>query len=479
MKRGRGKYKEMRKSKEKTETGIFDGLDKRGHPFRALYPLVWTVLSKFHGGSGQEYLGMLKQLHVGEDVKREEIIFRTKRAATVGVLAVVMCILAVCADIFTKEEAVLTGDAARIQKPSYGERDLHADLSVRMTGEDVLVDEDISMVIPARQYTTEEKKKILREAKTYINDVYLGKNPSAKKVSLPLTLPETVEGTPIKIRWSCEDDCILEDGTLQRTGMAESIETILYGVLEWDELAEKVEYPVTVLPPDSSDGAQGLLDLKAALVRTIEKSSTDSVVALPTSIGDFSVEYREAEPEKKAPKILLFGVLAVFVCYIMMGQRLKNAVEMREHQMQMDYPDVLSRCALLLGAGLTLQGSFRKMVEEYRSSNTAKRYVYEEMAVTLREMENGVTEAKAVENFGKRTQLLSYMKFASLISQNLRKGSKHLLYLLENERINALAERKEAAKRLGEQAGTKLLIPMMLMLVTVFIIILVPAFMSF
>ena len=161
------------------------------------------------------------------------------------------------------------------------------------------------------------------------------------------------------------------------------------------------------------------------------------------------------------------------------GQKLKDAVDKRRQQMQMDYPDVLSRCALLLGAGLTLQGSFRKMVEEYRASNTTKRYVYEELAVTVQEMENGVTEAKAVENFGKRTQLLSYMKFSGLISQNLRKGSRQLLSLLENERINALAERKEAAKRLGEQAGTKLLIPMMLMLVTVFIIILVPAFMSF
>ncbi len=469
----------MKQYDGETEEGIFDGLDKRGHPLRLLYPFVWKMISRFPIGARHNYREQLKQLYVGKDVKRQEIIFRTKRAATVGMLALCVCILAVCADACARDAEVLTGGSPRIQRPSYGEGDLHADISVRMTGEGVSVEDEISMVIPAREYTTEEKEKLLKEARIYIDSVYLGENPSAEEISLPLTLPETVEGTPIQIRWSCEDDCILEDGTLQRTGMTDSIKTTLYGILEWGELVEKAEYPVTVLPPDVTDGVQGFLDLKDKLQQAIEESSTKSQVVLPTSVGEFSVEYTEAEPEKHAPMLLLFGGLAAVMCYYMMGQKLKEAVDKRRQQMQMDYPDVLSRCALLLGAGLTLQGSFRRMVEEYRASDTAERYVYEELAVAVQEMENGVTEAKAVESFGKRTQLLSYMKFSALISQNLRKGSRQLLSLLENERINALADRKEAAKRLGEQAGTKLLIPMMLMLVTVFIIILVPAFMSF
>jgi hypothetical protein len=45
--------------------------------------------------------------------------------------------------------------------------------------------------------------------------------------------------------------------------------------------------------------------------------------------------------------------------------------------------------------------------------------------------------------------------------------------------MEAFEERKEAAKRLGEEAATKLLIPMMIMLIIVFLMILVPAFWSF
>lgn len=45
--------------------------------------------------------------------------------------------------------------------------------------------------------------------------------------------------------------------------------------------------------------------------------------------------------------------------------------------------------------------------------------------------------------------------------------------------IHALEERKNMALRLGEEAGTKLLIPMFLMLGIVIVVLIVPAFMSF
>ena len=87
-----------------------------------------------------------------------------------------------------------------------------------------------------------------------------------------------------------------------------------------------------------------------------------------------------------------------------------------------------------------------------------------------------MSEAQAYELFGKRTGLLQYMKFCTLIVQNLRKGSEDLLDILEYEVTDAFRERKESAKALGEEAGTKLLMPMMLMLVVVFAIILYAAF---
>ena len=70
------------------------------------------------------------------------------------------------------------------------------------------------------------------------------------------------------------------------------------------------------------------------------------------------------------------------------------------------------------------------------------------------------------------------MRFASVVTQNLRKGAEGILAILEKEASDSLVERKQAALRRGEVAGTKLLFPMMIMLGLVMGIIMVPAFMS-
>ena len=91
-------------------------------------------------------------------------------------------------------------------------------------------------------------------------------------------------------------------------------------------------------------------------------------------------------------------------------------------------------------------------------------------------MENGKSEAAAYTSFGRRISMLQYMKFSTLLVQNLKKGSDDLLRRMELEAEDAVRIRRELAKKQGEEAGTKLLLPMMLMLVVVFAMILTAAF---
>ena len=65
------------------------------------------------------------------------------------------------------------------------------------------------------------------------------------------------------------------------------------------------------------------------------------------------------------------------------------------------------------------------------------------------------------------------------MSQNLRRGNRRLLEVLERESTEAFEERKRYARVQGETAAAKLLIPMVLQLVIVLIILIVPACISF
>ena len=90
----------------------------------------------------------------------------------------------------------------------------------------------------------------------------------------------------------------------------------------------------------------------------------------------------------------------------------------------------------------------------------------------------GMPEGECYEDFGVRCREPSYRRFGMLLSQNLRKGSKGLTDILEREAADAFEDRKKLAKKLGEEAGTKLMIPLFMMLAIVFAIVTVPAFFS-
>ena len=94
-------------------------------------------------------------------------------------------------------------------------------------------------------------------------------------------------------------------------------------------------------------------------------------------------------------------------------------------------------------------------------------------------MKEGESESFAYEDFGKRIGLRSYMKLSSLITQNLRMGTGGMGKILDQEMREAFEDRKAYAKTRGEEASTKLLIPMLMLMGIVMLIVMVPGFMSF
>ena len=148
----------------------------------------------------------------------------------------------------------------------------------------------------------------------------------------------------------------------------------------------------------------------------------------------------------------------------------------------LDYPELVSKICLFLGAGLTVRSVFQKLGNEYlkkRADGMPIKYAYEEIAVTCFELEGGVSEMTGYDNFARRCRQNQYLKLGSILSQNLKKGSARLQEILEAEARAAFENRKSLAKKRGEEAGTKLLLPMMLMMAVIMIIIMVPAFLTF
>lgn len=152
----------------------------------------------------------------------------------------------------------------------------------------------------------------------------------------------------------------------------------------------------------------------------------------------------------------------------------------RAEQLLMDYPGLVMKFVLLIQAGMTARKAFGKMAADYkRRSANAGRAAYEAVIAACYEMDSGIAEAEAYRRFGERCGQMKYKTFSTLLIQNLQKGSRRLGDILEKEALEAWEERKRKARVLGEAASTKLLVPMVMMLVVVMAIIMIPAFLSF
>ena len=185
---------------------------------------------------------------------------------------------------------------------------------------------------------------------------------------------------------------------------------------------------------------------------------------------------------KSTKTMIIMAMFAAVTVYVGKDRELQKQVRERERQMSRDYARVVSKLVLLMGAGAAVRTAWEMIVKDYQEKKEAGqvklRYVYEEMALACHEMHSGVAETKAYENFGIRCRLPCYLKLSSLLEQNLRKGGKGLSQILNAEIAEAFEQRKDCALSQGEEASTRLLFPLVMMLGAVMLLILAPAVMS-
>lgn len=307
-----------------------------------------------------------------------------------------------------------------------------------------------------------------------------GDNPSLEEVSEDLQLSETYDGYPFAITWKSGDPEILrDDGRVsppeegERTVRLSAV--IACGEREWRE-----ELSVKVVPVVYSQEEMDRRELEKILLASEAESREEAQWQLPQDWRGNKLVWRERTKDRGM--LLGLGAVAVSVTiYLLADRDLHDRLEKRKRKMRREYPDVVHKLALYLGAGMTIRNAFQRMAGDYERSRReggSECPIYEELLYLNRELQAGVSEGAAYEHFGRRTGLQEYIRLCTLLTQNLKKGSTALLERLGEEAEKAYEERMRDGKRLAEEAVTKLLLPMVMMLLVVMLIIMIPAFSS-
>lgn len=152
-------------------------------------------------------------------------------------------------------------------------------------------------------------------------------------------------------------------------------------------------------------------------------------------------------------------------------KELFEKVKKRRLAIQLDFPDFINKLTLLVNAGMTVSKAWEKIASDSGSRSP----LYIEVGVAVTDIRSGIPEHKAYEEFAKRCRVPVITRFISVILQNIKKGNAELVPILRVFANECWELRKNTAKRLGEEASTKLLLPMMLMFAAILLIVGMPA----
>lgn len=326
----------------------------------------------------------------------------------------------------------------------------------------------------------EELRMLEKELWNRLEQELLGKNKSYDYVTEPLYFPEQISGYPFILAWDSEKPELLRsDGTLgekiPQEGECVSV-TVRIDEAKSGFEADRTFY-VKVYP--SQTWAAYIKRLERYLKESQALTTKEESYLLPSDFEGKELVF-EAKQEKNSPKIfllLLFGAAMMF--WAMKQEETKKKNQERE-ELEREYPKLAVRMAMLADTGLTVSGALRRIAGEYEKRNPKKKQpLYEELLIVCREMESGVSEKAAYQNLAGRCAVPCITRFSALLIQYVQSGASGLKRVLKEEAERALKEKRERIRKKGEEAGTKLLMPMILLLVLVMVIVMIPAITSF
>ena len=420
----------------------------------------------------------LMLLHPGE--KKEQLLeaYHCKKIREFLICCALCLLLLVFGGIWSLYQRQQL-EVSFLQRPSYHQGDRQETLeAVRQDG----TKEKVSVQLSERLYTSEEAKERLKKAMSLVDEAFLGENENAQHVDLPLVFEtEPLEG--VLVQWMTDRPDVLNSGGKIAENFAEE-EGILVqvrAVLSCQQEEAVYTRDVMVYPLRKTDGEAFRRKAGHELEKADQETRQEEGFSVPEQIDGETVTFRKrAGKEFWLLALLLF--LAGILLYICRDERITGETEKRRTQLLADYPGLVSKLTVLMRAGLTVQSAFGRIAMDYRRRKEQEgicRYAYEELTLAYYEMVNGISEGKACEHYGKRCGLLPYMRLGGLLAQNSRKGNHKLLESLGQESQEAFEEQKRRARKTGEEAGTKMLLPMVLMLLVTIVIILYPAFAAF
>lgn len=344
----------------------------------------------------------------------------------------------------------------------------------------------INYKLSEQELSDKQIRKIYKQFFKELKRKVAGKNTGLNKVTTSLSLPENIEGYPFEIAYEfLEDGYIFLDGTLNKKEQnklknGESHITYITVKASYKQYEEIRKYKIQIFSKPDTFRHNKFYKVEQYLKKKEQKSRYGEKIRIPTTYKGIQIGTGQNG----------VGSMGLIILFITIGLLipLHNYMKLREMgdkcqiEAERDFPVIVHLLTLYMGAGLSFFSAVRRISNNYqrqKKQSKQKKYAFERIMLMEQQMNNGISQKEACHNWGMQFRTDSYQKLSLILIQSFTKGAKEAAVLMETEEKEAFRKRVDRARKEGEEAATRLLFPMILLLSEVMLLVMYPALIRF
>lgn len=334
---------------------------------------------------------------------------------------------------------------------------------------------EIKVSVKPRKYSQDEVEAIFNRTCEMLPGLIKGENESLYEVSSDLNLPDRLDEWGVDLIWqSSLPQMIGSTGKLsEKRDHTEPVSVILQVTMSLQEYSRMEKIPLMVAPVGAPSWEERL---SQELAKQELANDGSEQMELPLEFEGESIAFVQTKDRSKRIAVAMLPAVVALFLYMKEEKQNESLKKQRQEEITSDYPDLVVKMTILFQAGMSMRNVWERIASDEKKSGKRMRAIYEEVIFACNSMADGVSEMEAYRQFGHRCGTAGCLKLGNMLAGNVRRGTKHLTAMMAEESARAWQLRKHQARRSGEKAGTKMLLPMFMMFGVVLAMVVVPAF---
>lgn len=296
---------------------VFQKIKLSGKKMQMRNPLAF-IARRFYRRAGpalfknrnQKVMGALRQLNPRADEEKLYEEYQVRKLMWVFTILMTGIVSAVLLQMCSRKEQKLA-EGRQLFRNEWGA----GDYQVALWAEAGEWSKEISFLVKERQFSNEEKNRMLVALQKELPDIIKKDNQDLLHVTGDLNLVTAVEGYPFRLVWRSENsERIRRDGKVNRTGIVPEGEWVVLAVeASCEKESTWLEYEIFLMPEILSEEESFFRNLDEALSGIDTKSAGMKQLLLPSMLDGKDIAWREKGTDSGILLLVLSLTVSMFI----------------------------------------------------------------------------------------------------------------------------------------------------------------------